>query len=587
MITCSICDYEFEDSLIGCPRHNYSGDDGHELADKSDGQALIGATVRGLYRVGEIIGKGAMGIVYRAVQLKDGKEVALKVLHTHLASDPESIKRFRYEARAASSLMHANIVRIYDVEVSENGQPYIAMELLDGITLSQFMKERGCFSAREALPIIRQTCEALAEAHSRGVLHRDIKPANIMLCNRFGVENFVIVLDFSIAKIIQKVSDVDSTTPGLIFGSPTYMSPERFMGRGGDFRSDIYSTAIIMFQMLAGRAPFKSANLYTLMNEHLHAPPPHVKDIRPDADLPDSLEETIARALAKKPEDRQENIKQLLAEVDYIYRTILDTREEVNSGEQPQLVMANVENYNVLDATVGVSSQRSPNAPLPTFGALSGQRGIEKTPNYAFEIDPTMGAGSSVHGASNPANSSAYAGSGRKPPTQEESIRQKLAPEYGSSGRWDKSLIATKNAGSNSVTMDQLPPVQRQRIRPTTSPPRLPLELLAIGAVLLVGLCAIGFCKSNAGEEQTKAIEHKIDAGDLDRAEEYLRTWHDSLRDADTDAFGDMCVRVSKAFAGKQNYKTAEAIMQMVPDKAKCSSEAKALLKSWHAKSGL
>jgi serine/threonine protein kinase len=473
MSTCPVCDYEYEDSLVGCPRHSHDlpSDkivDEKKTTEAADGQALIGTTISALYRLDEIIGKGAMGVVYKALHLKDNKEVAIKVLHTHLAADPESIKRFQHEARAASSLMHANIVRIYDVGVAEGGQPYIVMELLDGVTLSRFLRERQHLDTSEALPLIRQACEAIAEAHSNGVLHRDIKPANIVLCNRFGVENFVLVLDFSIAKIIQKVSDVDSTTPGLIFGSPTYMSPERFMGKGGDFRSDIYSMGIIMFQLLAGRPPFKSADLYTLMNEHINTPPPRVRDFRPQSDVPELLEQAIAKALAKRPEDRQENMKQLLAEINEVYHTVLAPKEEP-AMSQPVRINSN-------DRIAALGGQRTnADGSFAPF-ASAGTKSAEKPAVYGFEIDPTIGI-------SPPGGSLVY-GSGRKPTAVEESNsnRQKLA-EFGNNARWDKSLISGKS--STIVTAESIP-VQRQRIRPAEEQQQLPIELIALALVLVL-----------------------------------------------------------------------------------------------------
>jgi eukaryotic-like serine/threonine-protein kinase len=308
MKTCPICDFRYDDQLDECPRHRV------ELADTSD--PLLGSIIKDRYKLVQLLGRGSMGAVYRAKTKGSASEVAIKVLHTHLANNRESLKRFHHEAKASSRLRHPHIVSIYDVGVIPNGQPYIAMELLKGRNLGQFLKERRQLGAREALPIIRQVCEALSEAHSHGVVHRDIKPANIMLMNRFGQEHYVVVVDFGIAKVIQRVSDVDSTTPGLIFGSPAYMSPERFRGKGGDFRSDIYSLGIIMFQMLTGAPPFRSGDLYSLMNEHVNLPPPSVRSLLGDqCDIPQILEDTIARALAKRPEDRQENMRQLLTQI--------------------------------------------------------------------------------------------------------------------------------------------------------------------------------------------------------------------------------------------------------------------------------
>jgi serine/threonine protein kinase len=490
MANCPVCDFESQDSQARCPEHGPAAEArAHEPDAKPelpDGRNLLGATIRGQYQVKEIIGKGAMGVVYKAFQLKDNKAVAIKVLHTHLTADPESIKRFQYEAKAASSLLHANIVRIYDVGVGEGGQPYIVMELLDGLTLSQFLKERHHLNTNDALPLIRQTCEALAEAHSRGVLHRDIKPANIMLCNRFGMENFVLVLDFSIAKIIQKVSDVDSTTPGLIFGSPTYMSPERFMGKGGDFRSDIYSMGIIIFQLLAGRAPFKNADLYTLMNEHIATPPPRVRDMCPESDVPELLEQTIARALAKRPEDRQENMKQLLHEINEVYKDIRD-REPREPLVVADSIFSMPGSTNALHPSAGrfePGGLRTPDNSFATFSNSAASK--DKAPGYGFEIDPAAGSATNVPNqtAAAPAFTNV-----RKPPTVEESGRPKTS-EYSTSGRWDRNISNRISTGGNAVITNeslQAAP-QRQRIRPAEPRERMPIEIIALAFMLLLFL---------------------------------------------------------------------------------------------------
>jgi serine/threonine protein kinase len=320
MKVCPICDFEFGDEHVRCPRHDV------ELVENGD--PYIGTQIGQRYLVTETIGRGSMGVVYKAKQIDTNKEVAIKILHAHLTSNRESIKRFHHEAKAASRLRHPNIVHLYDVGVIPGGQPYIAMELLTGMTLADFLQKRKYLDTSEALPIIRMVCEALAEAHSHGVVHRDIKPANIMLVNKFGQENFVVVLDFSISKVIERVSDVDSTTPGLIFGSPAYMSPERFLGKGGDFRSDIYSLGIIMFQMLSGKTPFRANDLYSLMHEHVTTSPPRVKEMRPECDIPDELEVIIGTALAKKAENRQENVREVLSQLNFLYRPSLPHVDE-------------------------------------------------------------------------------------------------------------------------------------------------------------------------------------------------------------------------------------------------------------------
>ena len=581
MKTCPICDFEYEDIVDVCPRHDV------QLVSKVV-DPLIGATVRDRYVINEMLGRGAMGVVYKATQTTDGKEVALKVLHTHLASDTESVKRFHHEARAASSLMHPNIVRLYDVGIIAGGQPYIAMELLPGITLADHLKAHRFLNTSEALPIIRQVCEALAEAHSHGVLHRDIKPANIMLTNRFGQENFVVVLDFSIAKVIQRVSDVDSTTPGLIFGSPAYMSPERFMGRGGDFRSDIYSLGIIMFQMLAGRTPFKSSDLYTLMNEHVTTVPPTVKEIRPESDVPEDLEAAISRTLAKKPEDRHSNMKQLLTEIYEIYRTGAEktmqrmhdaqlSTEQANAARnetlaEPVVALTEVARGKSVESAAqplifsttagGVTPHISTAAlqsPAKQQGPLSKQQSNPpKQPPMPADVSSTF----EVHPGSRTPTTSlpvySPGGQSKRTPSDESKI-----VELQASGRW-------KNAAVNK-SQDRRP-----SIRPNEPSGRIPFEFIALLIVIMCGVTAIW--ATQMPSETTRRAEQLIHTGNLEGAGGALQSWRLSgVREPDQERFSELCMTLGRAYMNKQNFIPAAIYFEMVPEKSRQYSEARSL----------
>jgi serine/threonine protein kinase len=554
MKICPICDQEFEDTLPTCPR----GHAGELFVDDKD--PLIGVIIRDRYQINQVIGRGAMGAVYKATQTNDGKEVAIKVLHTHLASNQESLKRFQYEARAASSLMHPNIVRLYDVGIGPGGQPYIAMEYLEGTTLGDFMKTRQHLNTREALPIIRQMCEALAEAHSHGVLHRDVKPANIMLMNRFGQENFVVVLDFSISKVIHRASDVDTTTPGLIFGSPAYMSPERFMGRGGDFRSDIYSVGIIMFQMLAGRAPFKSSDLYTLMNEHIGTPPPLVKDVRPDCDIPDELQDTITRALSKKEKDRQENMKQLLAEINEVYRNITTGRP---SQEMPAYAP---------EATVTAYGGAAPSSPQPIATIQKPPESGSGSKANVFDIDPGQGltpsVGLPVYTNNNGVNSKQLddgygAGLHSKLPAN--------AGESSVSGIWSKSVANRAQAqNSSSIQVATMRNAQGSR----TS-----FKLLAFVLVGLLGVFSVVFViLQNSGP--ATAIQRKIDQNELDAATEMMQNWHTSLSPGEEEAYAGLALALGKKYGERRELLACGVWLEKVPDNSKYAAEARRLLKS-------
>ena len=528
---------------------------------------LIGAVIRDRYEVTEVIGRGAMGVVYKARQLDDERPVAIKFLHGHLTQNPESLKRFKQEAMAARGLMHPNIVRLYEVEIGPGGLPYIAMEFVEGTTLADYMKQQKFLTTMEALPIIRQVCEALAEAHSQGVLHRDIKPANIMLMNRFGQENFVVVLDFSIAKVVQRASDAASTTPGLIFGSPAYMSPERFMGRGGDFRSDIYSVGIIMFQMLAGRAPFKSTDLYTLMNEHISTPAPLVKSVRPQSDIPDQLEEIIQRALAKKEKDRQENVKQLLAEVDEVYRMLKEARN--SSAELPVIVASTtyggsdkIEHPAPASAHDQPSGTTSPAAPVSANPAHSSAR-----ISNVFDINPGITPGGSI-----PAFS----------PEQRKSLEDSLglanyqknsANEAAVSGIWSKAVA--NRAEKVTQTSGKIPTVRRAG----REAPKISGQLAALIAVGLLGMGSLAFVVlQNPGPERT--IEQKISNGSLADASTLMDGWHSALKAGDEEKFAALALNLAKAYGDRRDIVESGRWLEQIPDSSKFSPEAKRLLKT-------
>ena len=505
-----------------------------------------------------------MGVVYKATQLNDGKDVALKVLHTHLSTDPEAIKRFQDEAKAASALMHPNIVRLYDFGMTQNGQPYIAMEFLEGTTLGQIIRQRKYFDTKDALPIIRQTCEALAEAHSHGVLHRDIKPANIMIMHRFGLENFVVVVDFSISKVIQTASEMETTTTGLVFGSPAYMSPERFMGKGGNFRADIYSMGIIMFQMLAGRPPFKSADIYALMNDHCSSAPPSVKDLRADSDIPESLEAIIAKALMKEPKERHANMKQLLAEINDVY-TELSTLTKAVAPLNESLYSVDDEPIAApLGAQLSLSNQGTPSSMKRTLTDSAPSIAPMRSDLPVFDIDPGVGAPKAV-----PQSKSAHL---RKTQSLDESLNLRNS-ELNTSGRWDKSLIV-KSAGSGGT--------HRPNIRPIESPARPPIELISLIAVMIIGLSVIFITLLTPKATEQSKIDEMIKGDNLSEALSAIDAWHPGKTLDESEAYAESCLAVAKAFIHKKDLDRAVSILDRVPAGTRASSEARMLSKQFH-----
>jgi serine/threonine protein kinase len=301
MKLCLVCNFQFEDEQELCPK-DYS-----KLVPLGKDQ-LIGKLIQERYRIDATIAKGSMGVVYKATQELIGREVAVKVLHGYLVADEESIKRFQKEAKAASRLNHPNITTLYDYGVLPSGQPYIVMDLLHGSSLADILKQKENLPLDETLVIFRQVCDAVAEAHRRGVIHRDLKPENIMLDYTDKGVN-VKVVDFGIATFVAGEDDTIGkiTKTGTVCGSPTYMSPEQCDDNRVDHRSDIYSLGIVAYETLTGKVPFGGSDIYGVMTMHVKDPPPLLRTIRPDLQFPPYLESVIQKCLAKNPGDRYQS----------------------------------------------------------------------------------------------------------------------------------------------------------------------------------------------------------------------------------------------------------------------------------------
>ncbi|MBX3065155.1 MAG: serine/threonine protein kinase [Anaerolineae bacterium] len=256
--------------------------------------SLVGRKI-GLYTVIALLGQGGMASVYKARQESVERDVALKVINPALVAKVEFLKRFRREARASAALDHPNIVKLIDYGESAE-LVYLVMHLMTGGSLQQMM-ERGQIPLDRVLRIAEQLADALDYAHEQGMIHRDIKPSNILFDGHGNVQ----LTDFGIAKLVER--DVTSLTEaGTVMGTPTYMSPEQWQGATLDGRSDNYSFGIILYEMLAGHAPFRADTPFRIMEMHLSEPPPPIHLYR--VELPSDVTAVLERALAKSPDDR-------------------------------------------------------------------------------------------------------------------------------------------------------------------------------------------------------------------------------------------------------------------------------------------
>ncbi len=272
---------------------------------------LIGRTLEGKYRLDAKLGAGGMGAVYRTTRLMIGDTVAVKILHAQRVSDPQAIERFRREAQAAARLKHQNAVAIYDFGVSNEGLVYLVMELAEGQSLRDMIKQQGHVTPSAAAEIMNQVCAALDEAHGQNIVHRDLKPDNIIVAaSNTGLR--AKVLDFGIAKMRDLTAD-NLTLTGAVMGTPYYMSPEHCMGEELDHRSDIYSLGIVLFEMLAGVVPFNSPISTAVVVQHVNQAPPSLRAL--NASISPAVEAVVMHALEKRREARPQTAVQLAQEL--------------------------------------------------------------------------------------------------------------------------------------------------------------------------------------------------------------------------------------------------------------------------------
>ena len=261
----------------------------------------------GQFHILEKIGAGGMGAVYKARQVAMDRLVAIKILHPKLTARLDLVARFRREARAMSHLTHPNTVRVHLYGELEDGSLYIVMEYLEGKNLHQSVRSEGPMAVARAIPVLVQCCGALEEAHRAGIVHRDLKPENIFLCTQGGMRDYPKVLDFGLAKVTEREMNPGSimlTQEGMVFGTPEFMSPEQAQGKTLTASSDLYSLAVILYEVLTGKLPFEAKSPMEFLQLHVAKQPIPLDQRVAGLVFPAGLGAVIARALAKKPEDR-------------------------------------------------------------------------------------------------------------------------------------------------------------------------------------------------------------------------------------------------------------------------------------------
>ena len=312
------------------------------------GDPMLGRVIAGRFTVLARLGAGAMGTVYRAKQARIGREVAIKILRSDRALDEASRGRFLREARANSLLTSPNTVTVFDFGADDNGDFYLAMELLEGESLGQRIRRQGRLDAASAVETALQALRSLAEAHAKGIIHRDLKPDNLFYARSYSGnrtqapgDEIVKVLDFGVAKMMHADAELAmsaiETQAGTVFGTPRYMSPEQAQGRALDTRSDLYSLGVILYQMLTGRPPFTDDDAVVVMARHIKTPPRPMSEVAPEAAVPAELEAVVMKALSKDPDQRPPNADAMALELGQALELAGPAASPVSSGIRPSI----------------------------------------------------------------------------------------------------------------------------------------------------------------------------------------------------------------------------------------------------------
>lgn len=285
-----------------------------EIVLRVEKDPLIGKKLGGRYQIDSVLGRGGMGVVYKATQVDIDRPVALKTLHVSKVIDSKVIQKFRSEAQAICKVKHPNTVMVYDFGVSDEGVPFLVMDMINGISFRQIVKDHApLLNLGRVYNVFKQICAALTAAHEAGIVHRDLKPENIMICPKQGQADWVYVLDFGIAGMMEGPAEQNRE----IIGSPPYMSPEQCsMDAAIDHRTDIYSLGVCLFEALSGKFPFQARTAMEMMDCHLKQKPRVLKELDSKFGTYESIGQVILKAMDKRPERRQQSVKEFAIELE-------------------------------------------------------------------------------------------------------------------------------------------------------------------------------------------------------------------------------------------------------------------------------
>ena len=427
---------------VGARMSQGVGEDGH----------LKGRCLDGKYELTDVLGVGGMGVVYRGIQLSVDRPVAVKVISRSYSKDPSAQKRFRREAQLTCKLVHPNSIRMFDFGTSEEGLPYLVMELLEGHELSAEIRERGRLPAGRAVDVAMQVLASLHEAHRLGIVHRDMKPANVFLLRMASGRDHVKVMDFGIAKVTGADVEISQfTRVGTVVGSPSYMSPEQVQGTPLDGRSDLYSVGVILFEMLTGQKPFRADEASSVMIMQVETPTPRLRTVAPDLVGHEPLDAVIGRFMAKRRDERPASAMEAIA--------LLEAAMDVSGLRRPVRHPPDAGPTVAEGATDGETIELDPDQ--DDRPAVDGMRVDDSTTQPVLDVLPAPPAAATVTLAAGPAPSALDATVNARAPVRGETTRP--------------------------PPVEIVPTVQVERVHVATVPPRRPPWRIG-GAILGLGL---------------------------------------------------------------------------------------------------
>ena len=335
----------------------------------TDPKHYVGRVFAGRYLIERPLAEGGMGAVFEATQTSLGRKVAIKVVKSTFEGDDEAMKRFQREAEAVARLQHPHIVTVVDAGRAEDGTLFLAMELLTGETVRAALRREHHFPWPRALAVIEDVAAALMAAHEAGVIHRDLKAENVMLTRAAGRPEHAKVLDFGVAKLTEQTPAPPVTGSGFVAGTPGFIAPEQMLGKSDEPRSDLYSLGVLLFELLAGRAPFVGGSGVELMMRHLTEPAPRVADVAREGgiEVPGPVDELCASLLSKDPDERPPSATALLQIVRTLRESAMATMPSVRTpplgGTSFSLAPALATVDDVRAPSVSAPAARAPGAP--------------------------------------------------------------------------------------------------------------------------------------------------------------------------------------------------------------------------------